>query len=215
MAALATAALASLAAAQPTGPGRPGSWKVDTFIVLYMECAASPCTHAAHPTHSSYAGRRAQEPTVRPLFRVHGPARRGQRRAARAERPQWYHGQRDLRHSAVRLRWRHGLDTWASKFAGGCGLDSPSGSCNPNLYPYSEQSDDFSVANGAKAGTTAVKMFSPEQIPVKVCVCVRERVSVCESVCVRARAPVPVPMSQCLTVCLAVGLDCQRIRRLQ
>jgi hypothetical protein len=108
-----------------------------------------------------------------------------------------------------------GYDTWASKFAGGCGLDSPSGSCNPNLYPYSEQSDDFSVANGAKAGTTAVKMFSPEQIPVKVCVCVRERVSVCESVCVRARAPVPVPMSQCLTVCLAVGLDCQRIRRLQ
>jgi len=35
---LAAAALASLAAAQPNaGPGRPGSWKVDTFIVLYME----------------------------------------------------------------------------------------------------------------------------------------------------------------------------------
>ena len=60
-----------------------------------------------------------------------------------------------------------GYSTWAGKFAPGCGVDSPAGSCNPNLYPYSEQSDDFSVANGATAGTTAVKMFSPEQIPVK------------------------------------------------
>jgi hypothetical protein len=35
---LATVALASLVGAQlPDGPGRPGSWKVDTFIVLYME----------------------------------------------------------------------------------------------------------------------------------------------------------------------------------
>ena len=34
----AAAALASLAAAQSNaGPGRPGSWKVDTFVVLYME----------------------------------------------------------------------------------------------------------------------------------------------------------------------------------
>ena len=34
----ASAVLASLAAAQgPNGPGRPGSWKVETFIVLYME----------------------------------------------------------------------------------------------------------------------------------------------------------------------------------
>ena len=83
-----------------------------------------------------------------------------------------------------------GYDTWASKFAGGCGLDRPSGSCNPNLYPYSEQSDEFSVANGAKAGTTAVKMFSPEQIPVKVCA--------------RARACARVPVSQCLYLSLSL-----------
>ena len=31
------AALGSLAAQGTNGPGRPGSWKVDTFIVLYME----------------------------------------------------------------------------------------------------------------------------------------------------------------------------------
>ena len=63
-----------------------------------------------------------------------------------------------------------GYDTWAGKFAAGCGVDSPTASCNPNLYPYSEQSDDFSVANGAAKDTTAVKMFSPEQIPVKAAI---------------------------------------------
>jgi phospholipase C len=60
--------------------------------------------------------------------------------------------------------------TWSGKFAAGCDVDSPTASCNPNIYPYSEQSDDFSVTNGAKAGTTAVKMFSPEQIPVKAAI---------------------------------------------
>ena len=63
-----------------------------------------------------------------------------------------------------------GLMGGAICFAAGCGVDSPTASCNPNLYPYSEQSDDFSVANGAAKDTTAVKMFSPEQIPVKAAI---------------------------------------------
>ena len=63
-----------------------------------------------------------------------------------------------------------GYSTWSGKFAAGCGVDSPTASCNPNIYPYSNQSDEFSVANGATAGTTAVKMFSPGQIPVKAAI---------------------------------------------
>jgi len=49
-------------------------------------------------------------------------------------------------------------DTFAGKFA-------PDG--NPHSYPYSPQSDKWSALHGASEGGTAVRMFSPEQIPIK------------------------------------------------
>lgn len=51
-------------------------------------------------------------------------------------------------------------DTFASKF--------PASGGNPNTYPYSPQSDNYSALHGASAsGTTAVQMFSPSQVPIK------------------------------------------------
>eukprot|EP00438_Fugacium_kawagutii_P030508 Skav213636 [mRNA] locus=scaffold2012:98974:110623:+ [translate_table: standard] len=49
-------------------------------------------------------------------------------------------------------------DTFAPKF----GKDG-----NPNFYPYSPQSDNFSAFHGASENGTAVNMFGPEQIPIK------------------------------------------------
>ena len=49
-----------------------------------------------------------------------------------------------------------GYDTFAPKFG-------PGG--NPHLYPYSPQSDANSGLNGA--GSQAVEMFGPEQLPIK------------------------------------------------
>ena len=52
-----------------------------------------------------------------------------------------------------------GYDTFASKFG-------PGG--NPHIYPYSNQSDRYSALHGAAhSGLTAVRMFSPEQVPIK------------------------------------------------
>jgi hypothetical protein len=41
---------------------------------------------------------------------------------------------------------------------------------NPNLYPYSPQSDSNAAADGVGPGGFAVKMFSPEQIPIKAAI---------------------------------------------
>ena len=49
-----------------------------------------------------------------------------------------------------------GYDTFAPKFGAGG---------NPHLYPYSPQSDANSGLNGA--GSQAVEMFGPEQLPIK------------------------------------------------
>lgn len=50
-------------------------------------------------------------------------------------------------------------DTFASKFP-------PGG--NASIFPYSNQSDKFSAAHGAWSSLlTAVRMFSPEQVPIK------------------------------------------------
>ena len=50
-------------------------------------------------------------------------------------------------------------DTFAGKFG-------PGG--KPHIYPYSPQSDTHSALHGAsKTGQTAVKMYSPEQVPIK------------------------------------------------
>ena len=54
-----------------------------------------------------------------------------------------------------------GYDTFAGKFP-------PNG--NPHTYPYSPQDDKWSPLHGAREGGTAVRMFSPEQIPVKAAV---------------------------------------------
>ena len=51
-----------------------------------------------------------------------------------------------------------GYDTFAGKF--------PSGG-NPNIYPYSNQSDTNSALHGASAGGVATTMYSPEQVPIK------------------------------------------------
>ena len=46
----------------------------------------------------------------------------------------------------------------------------PSGG-QPHIYPYSPQDDKYSAAHGASAtGSTAVKMFSPEQVPIKAAI---------------------------------------------
>ena len=37
----------------------------------------------------------------------------------------------------------------------------------PHFHPYSAQDDKWSALHGARAGSTAVRMFSPEQLPVK------------------------------------------------
>jgi|EP01046_Picozoa_sp_COSAG06_P022090 phospholipase C len=146
--AAALAALGSLAAAQgPNGPGRPGSWKVDTFIVLYMENRPFDHFFACMdlPGADNGAPRVLKGPKGTTVNVTCGTA------------PYVCDG-------------GTGYSTWSGKFAAGCGVDSPTASCNPNIYPYSNQSDEFSVANGATAGTTAVKMFSPEQIPVKAAI---------------------------------------------
>lgn len=52
-----------------------------------------------------------------------------------------------------------GYDTFAGKF--------PSVGGSPHVYPYSEQHDRYSALHGALPGNAAVKMFSPEQLPVK------------------------------------------------
>ena len=50
-----------------------------------------------------------------------------------------------------------GYDTFAPKFGG-------RGS-NPNRYPYSEQQDLNSALHGATG--TAIRLFSPQQLPIK------------------------------------------------
>mmetsp|Transcript_16985 Transcript_16985/g.33163 ORF Transcript_16985/g.33163 Transcript_16985/m.33163 type:complete len:656 (-) Transcript_16985:151-2118(-) len=51
-------------------------------------------------------------------------------------------------------------DTFAPKF----GPDN----ANPHIYPYSLQNDSYSYLHGAsQTGQTAVKMFGPEEIPIK------------------------------------------------
>ena len=53
-----------------------------------------------------------------------------------------------------------GYDTFAGKFP-------PQGG-NPHVYPYSNQSDIWSASHGAdRTGLTAIRMFSPEQVPIK------------------------------------------------
>jgi hypothetical protein len=54
-----------------------------------------------------------------------------------------------------------GYDTFAGKFA-------PGG--NPHAYPYSPQDDKWSALHGASEGGTAVRMYSPEQIPIKAAI---------------------------------------------
>ena len=54
-----------------------------------------------------------------------------------------------------------GYDTWAGKFP-------PDGS--PHAYPYSPQDDKWSALHGASEGGTAVRMYSPEQIPIKAAI---------------------------------------------
>mmetsp|Transcript_51952 Transcript_51952/g.143913 ORF Transcript_51952/g.143913 Transcript_51952/m.143913 type:complete len:512 (-) Transcript_51952:14-1549(-) len=51
-----------------------------------------------------------------------------------------------------------GYDTYAGKFANGG---------SPHKYPYSAQSDLNSALHGASEGGVAVRMFSPEQVPIK------------------------------------------------
>ena len=51
--------------------------------------------------------------------------------------------------------------TWNGKFA----KDG-----NPNKYPYSVQSDNYSAWWGAAENSTAVTMFSPEQVPIKAAI---------------------------------------------
>lgn len=49
-------------------------------------------------------------------------------------------------------------DTWAGKF----GEDG-----NPNFYPYSKQDDAYSALHGISPGATSVRMYSPDQVPIK------------------------------------------------
>lgn len=51
-----------------------------------------------------------------------------------------------------------GYDTYGGKFAKGAEMDT---------YPYGAQSDLNSALHGARKGNTAIKMFAPEQLPVK------------------------------------------------
>ena len=53
--------------------------------------------------------------------------------------------------------------TWTPGF--GVGKD-----INPNLYPYSPQSDANVAADGVGPEGWAIQMFSPEQIPVKAAI---------------------------------------------
>jgi len=52
-------------------------------------------------------------------------------------------------------------DTFAGKFGR---------FAQPHWYPYSGQDDRYSALHGASSGGTAVKMYSPEQVPVKAAV---------------------------------------------
>jgi hypothetical protein len=53
--------------------------------------------------------------------------------------------------------------TWTPGF--GVGKD-----VNPNLYPYSSQTDANAAADGVGPEGWAIQMFSPEQIPVKAAI---------------------------------------------
>lgn len=51
-----------------------------------------------------------------------------------------------------------GYATFSPKFQKGA---------NSHTYPYDEQSDDYSVQNGATEGNPSVSLFAPEALPVK------------------------------------------------
>ena len=127
------------------GPPPPRQDKIDHFVVLYME------NHAADhffgcmdlPGFDSIKGHRIPKPGG------HGPAR---------EFIEVTCGDADYV-----CRFAPSYDTFKGKFEPWVG--------KPHIYPYSPQSDNYSASHGVHwTGQTAVKMFSPEQVPVKAAI---------------------------------------------